>query len=206
MPNYRRFTVPGATVFFTVVTHERRRFLTDPLARRCLRVAFQVVRARHPFEIRRLCSFRITSTPSGCCPRATAPMRCDGGASKRNSPSDSYPKAARRVGARPLENSGRSAASGNADSGNTRSSRMPPRTAPPDERIPICRRVTKDLPEIRHGWRPSRRGDRGSSIRRFPRRPTPSGFRIDRIKGGRPHQVRPSQGVCPSAQTSAVPR
>jgi putative transposase len=51
MPNYRRFTVPGATVFFTVVTHERRRFLTDPLARRCLRAAFQVVRARYPFEI-----------------------------------------------------------------------------------------------------------------------------------------------------------
>ena len=38
-------------MFFTVVTHERRRFLTDPLARRCLRAAFQVVRARHPFGI-----------------------------------------------------------------------------------------------------------------------------------------------------------
>jgi putative transposase len=51
MPDYRRFTIPGATVFFTVVTHERRRFLTDPLARRCLRMAFRVVRARYPFEV-----------------------------------------------------------------------------------------------------------------------------------------------------------
>ncbi len=51
MSEYRRFLVPGASVFFTVVTHERRRFLTDPLARRCLRKAIQTVRARYPFEI-----------------------------------------------------------------------------------------------------------------------------------------------------------
>jgi putative transposase len=51
MPNYRRFTVPGAAVFFTVVTHQRRRFLTDPLARRCLGDALRVVRARYAFEI-----------------------------------------------------------------------------------------------------------------------------------------------------------
>jgi putative transposase len=51
MPNYRRFTVPGATLFFTVVTDRRRTFLVEPLARRCLREAFRVVRERHPFEI-----------------------------------------------------------------------------------------------------------------------------------------------------------
>jgi putative transposase len=51
MPNYRRFTVPGALYFFTVVTNERRPFLVDELARKCLREAFDVVRARYPFEI-----------------------------------------------------------------------------------------------------------------------------------------------------------
>lgn len=50
MPSYRRFHVPGAAVFFTVVTHQRRRFLTGPLARRCLRAAVVAVRAECPFE------------------------------------------------------------------------------------------------------------------------------------------------------------
>jgi putative transposase len=51
MPNYRRFTVPGATYFFTVVTNERRPFLVDDLAKQCLREAIEVVRARYPFEV-----------------------------------------------------------------------------------------------------------------------------------------------------------
>ena len=51
MPNYRRWYVPGGTYFFTAVTHRRRRFLTDPIARVCLRNAFQEVRAKHPFRI-----------------------------------------------------------------------------------------------------------------------------------------------------------
>ncbi|QEH31907.1 Transposase IS200 like protein [Aquisphaera giovannonii] len=51
MPNYRRFRVPGATVFFTLVTHERRGFLADELARRCLREAIREVQKRHPFEV-----------------------------------------------------------------------------------------------------------------------------------------------------------
>jgi len=51
MPNYRRFTVPGATLFFTVVTDQRRRFLVDSPARSCLRQAFQVVQQRYPFDI-----------------------------------------------------------------------------------------------------------------------------------------------------------
>jgi putative transposase len=51
MSNYRRNYVPGGTYFFTVVTHLRRRFLTDELARDCLRKAFQEIRAKWPFEI-----------------------------------------------------------------------------------------------------------------------------------------------------------
>jgi len=51
MTDYRRWYAPGGTFFFTVVTYRRRPFLTDPLARRCLRHAFQVVRSKRPFEI-----------------------------------------------------------------------------------------------------------------------------------------------------------
>ena len=51
MPDYRRYFVPGATYFFTVVTHERKPFLTTPLARRCLRESMAAVRARRPFEL-----------------------------------------------------------------------------------------------------------------------------------------------------------
>ncbi len=38
-------------VFFTLVTHERRQFLTDDLARECLRQAIRTVRERRPFDI-----------------------------------------------------------------------------------------------------------------------------------------------------------
>jgi putative transposase len=51
MPNYRRFMLPGATVFFTVVTYRRRPFLVEPLARRCLREALAIVRERYPIEV-----------------------------------------------------------------------------------------------------------------------------------------------------------
>ena len=43
--------MPGGTFFFTVVTHERKRILTDATSRSYLRHAFRDVRARHPFEI-----------------------------------------------------------------------------------------------------------------------------------------------------------
>jgi len=49
MPDYRRYYVAEATVFFTLVTHERRPFLTDRLARRCLRLALHKVMAQRPF-------------------------------------------------------------------------------------------------------------------------------------------------------------
>jgi putative transposase len=50
MPNYRRWYVPGATYFFTVVTHERRHILTSSLARKCLRDAIRRAQAKTPFE------------------------------------------------------------------------------------------------------------------------------------------------------------
>jgi putative transposase len=51
MPNYRRLFIPGGTFFFTVVTHQRRRFLTDELARDCLHKAIDTVRVDRPFTV-----------------------------------------------------------------------------------------------------------------------------------------------------------
>jgi putative transposase len=51
MSNYLRYFVPGGTYFFTVVTHERRRFLTHPSSRRCLREAFTSIQIKRPFEM-----------------------------------------------------------------------------------------------------------------------------------------------------------
>src|SRR5262245_43113897 len=51
MPNYRRSYVPGGTYFFTVVTHERRPFLTSELSRTCLREALESEQSKRPFEI-----------------------------------------------------------------------------------------------------------------------------------------------------------
>lgn len=55
VPNYIRAYQPGGTYFFTVVTHQRRPFLTDEVARRCLREAWVEVREDHPFRILGLC-------------------------------------------------------------------------------------------------------------------------------------------------------
>jgi putative transposase len=51
MSTYRRYFVPGGTYFFTVVTHERRRFLTQPISRQCLREALKCIRAKRHFEM-----------------------------------------------------------------------------------------------------------------------------------------------------------
>jgi len=51
MSDYRRYFVPGATYFFTVVAWRRRPILTTALGRRCLRSAFDKVRQAHPFEL-----------------------------------------------------------------------------------------------------------------------------------------------------------
>ncbi len=51
MPDYRRLFRAGGTFFFTVVTHNRRGFLCEPLARHCLRSAIEKVRLERPFEM-----------------------------------------------------------------------------------------------------------------------------------------------------------
>ncbi len=51
MPNYIRNYVPGATYFFTVVTHHRRPFLTSDLARSHLQNAIETVKKDLPFTI-----------------------------------------------------------------------------------------------------------------------------------------------------------
>ena len=51
MPNYKRNYVPGGTYFFTVVTHERRPFLTSELARTCLREAIEKEQKKRPFDL-----------------------------------------------------------------------------------------------------------------------------------------------------------
>jgi len=51
MSHYRRADTAGACYFFTLVTYDRRRFLTDEPARRCLRHAWRIVRDRRPFEL-----------------------------------------------------------------------------------------------------------------------------------------------------------
>jgi putative transposase len=55
MSYYRRANDPGGCYFFTVVTFRRRSFLTDDLARDCLRHAWRTVRERRPFELVALC-------------------------------------------------------------------------------------------------------------------------------------------------------
>jgi len=51
MPNYRRAFVPGGTFFFTVVTHQRRRFLADDPARSLLGGVIRRCQLRWPFKI-----------------------------------------------------------------------------------------------------------------------------------------------------------
>jgi putative transposase len=49
--DYRRYYVDGAMVFFTLVTHGRRKLFDEELARKCLREAIATVRAWRPFTI-----------------------------------------------------------------------------------------------------------------------------------------------------------
>ena len=48
---YRRARTPGGRIFFTVVTHGRRRFLCEPVNIALLKSAFQSVMATHPFLV-----------------------------------------------------------------------------------------------------------------------------------------------------------
>ena len=49
--HYRRAFIPGATLFFTVVTHDRRPILGSAIAVDTLRSAFRAVRPTRPFDI-----------------------------------------------------------------------------------------------------------------------------------------------------------
>jgi putative transposase len=51
MPNYRRSITPGATYFFTVVTHRRQPILVKPESRTILRQVIGDVRRQYPFTI-----------------------------------------------------------------------------------------------------------------------------------------------------------
>jgi putative transposase len=55
MTSYRRSQFEGGYYFFTVVTLKRRSFLTDELARACLRAAWEETRQRSYFEVVALC-------------------------------------------------------------------------------------------------------------------------------------------------------
>lgn len=55
MSNYRRTKVYGASYFFTVVTYNRRKFLTDDFTRPILRDVFRQVQDELPFQTIALC-------------------------------------------------------------------------------------------------------------------------------------------------------
>jgi len=55
MADYRRLYHDGGTYFFTLVTYDRREFLTSDLARRCLRYAWNQTRRKHPFRVDAVC-------------------------------------------------------------------------------------------------------------------------------------------------------
>lgn len=51
MPNYRRYTLAGATYFITQVTYQRQPWLCRDIARHALRTAINKTRQNHPFKI-----------------------------------------------------------------------------------------------------------------------------------------------------------
>jgi len=55
MTNYRRADFEGGYYFLTVVTYRRRAFLTDELARSCLRAAWEQTRRQSYFDVVALC-------------------------------------------------------------------------------------------------------------------------------------------------------
>ena len=55
MSNYIRAKFGGGVYFFTLVTFNRRPFLTSPLARKTLRFAWKDVQSRYPFEVDAIC-------------------------------------------------------------------------------------------------------------------------------------------------------
>jgi len=55
MTNYRRANQPGGTYFFTLVTDNRRKFLTTDLARDCLHQAIKKIQDCRPFGLEAIC-------------------------------------------------------------------------------------------------------------------------------------------------------
>jgi putative transposase len=55
MTQYRRLKSKGAYYFFTVVSHNRRKFLCEPHARNCLKDAWEHVRQSRPFDVVAVC-------------------------------------------------------------------------------------------------------------------------------------------------------
>ncbi len=55
MSNYRRYYHKGGYYFFSVVTYNRRKFLTDPLPRKILREIWLKVKSERPFKTIALC-------------------------------------------------------------------------------------------------------------------------------------------------------
>ncbi len=55
MTDYRRAHFEGGYYFFTIVTYNRRPFLTEPLARQCLRAAWKETREKSTFELIAVC-------------------------------------------------------------------------------------------------------------------------------------------------------
>lgn len=51
MTNYRRLYIPGSQYFFTVVTHNRKPFLTSEPAIQCLKQSIKTVRLKWKFEV-----------------------------------------------------------------------------------------------------------------------------------------------------------
>ena len=51
MPNFRRANQPGGTFFFTVVTYQRKPFLTQSICRETLRQVVRQVCQEHPFTL-----------------------------------------------------------------------------------------------------------------------------------------------------------
>ena len=55
MSNYMRVKFPGGLYFFTLVTFERRKFLTSEPSRRLLRQVWKDVREKYPFTVEAIC-------------------------------------------------------------------------------------------------------------------------------------------------------
>ncbi|NLN70694.1 MAG: transposase [Chloroflexi bacterium] len=51
MPEYRRVLIPGGVYFFTLVTYERRKIFSSPIARKLFFKAVEHVHSYHPFTI-----------------------------------------------------------------------------------------------------------------------------------------------------------